>query len=100
MVTYVFTVIILACAIEFYKKGIRGVNSLDGVKTKAGKWELYAVAFVLSCLASLLFYKVEGLSNIWAYFLSAPSMYFLQYFIDMKVVKNLVNTVVGKGAGK
>ena len=91
----VICIIVVACAMEFYKKMLRGITTDEGRKTKAGKWEIITVALIISAFFSLIFYKVEELSNPWAYPLILAAIYFLQYLVDMKAVKQFIN-LVGK----
>lgn len=100
MQVFVLCIVVVSCAMEFYKKVLRGTSTEDGTKTKANKCEVITVAFILSLLAGLLFYKIESLSNIWTYFLIVPSIYFLQYLLDMKVIKSILNAVVKNTADK
>ena len=100
MEIFILCIVVVACAIEFYKKTIRGIATKDGIKTKASKWELIIIAIILSALAGFLFYKIEELTNIWIYFLITPSIYFLQYLLDMKVIKNFINTIIKNTTNK
>lgn len=96
MEIFVLCIIIVACAVEFYKKTIRGIVTDEGIKTKANKWEIIIIAFILSALMGLLYYKVKNLSNIYAYFLVVVSIYFLQYFLDMKLIKSVVKSITNR----
>ena len=96
MKIFVLCTIIVACAVEFYKKTIRGIATDEGIKTIANKWEIIIIAFILSALMGLLYYKVENLSNIYAYFLVVVSIYFLQYFLDMKLIKSVVKSITNR----
>ena len=100
MAIWILCIIIVACAVEFYKKALRGVTTDEGRKTKASRWEIYIVALILSAIMGLIFYKVEEYSNIWAYPLAVASIYFLQYMVDMQAVKAFVNLIINRTANK
>lgn len=93
-------VIVVAIAIEFYKKAIRGVKQDDGtIKTKAKAWEVYLVAFAL-CLP--WGFGLKSLSSgswimvpLWSF-----AIYAMQYVIDMALVKKVVNGLLSKIGGK
>lgn len=100
MAVWIICIIIVACAMEFYKKALRGVTTDEGRKTKASRWEIYIVALILSAIVSFLYYEVEEYVNPWSYTLILASIYFLQYMVDMEVVKSFVNLAINRTADK
>ena len=100
MAIWILCIIIVACAMEFYKKALRGVSTDEGRKTKASRWEIYIIALIISTIAGVIFYKVEGYSNPWGYPLEIASIYFLQYMVDMQAVKAFVNLIINRTANK
>lgn len=100
MAVWIICIIIVACAVEFYKKALRGVTTDEGRKTKASRWEIYIVALLLSAIVSFLYYKVEEYVNPWSYPLILASIYFLQYMVDMKVVRSFMNLAINRTADK
>lgn len=90
--------LIVALFMEWYKKGVRGFKDEDGlIYTKASKYELWGVAFALSCGFGVLLHMVGSLElGWWILFIYVPLIFFLQMLIDLKLVKNLVNNLIAK----
>ena len=98
---FLASIILTACAVEFYKKCIRGVTLSDTErKTKASKLEIYAVAIILSMITGWLFCRVSKYSTIYEYIIAVGLIYFLQYLVDMTLLKKAVNSIIQKMAGK
>ena len=89
-------IIITACAVEFYKKCVRGEHDENGIHTKAKSIEIYAVALVLSFLSSFLFYNISNSVGLYRYVFYTVLIYFLQYLVDMTLIKTLLNSFISK----
>ena len=98
---FLASIILTACAVEFYKKCIRGVKLSDTErKTKASKLEIYTVAIVLSMVNGWIFCRGSKYSTIYEYIIAVGLIYFLQYLVDMTLLKKAVNSIIQKMAGK
>lgn len=85
---------VTAIAVEFYKKAIRGVKTDDGVKTKASRWEVYAVALVFSVAWGIALMLIQNPGQwIWAP-VNTAIVYFFQWLVDMKGLKTVVNALM------
>lgn len=92
----IVSVVVTALAVEFYKKGIRG-KKVDGVvKTSASKWEIYVVALVASVAWGFALTSIQHPGQwVWAPVYVAI-VYFFQWLVDMKLVKEAVNALIKK----
>lgn len=92
----VVAIAVSAIAIEFYKKGIRGEKTDEGVKTKASRWEVYGVALAVSVAWGMALSVIQHPGQwIWIP-VYAAIIYFFQWLVDMKVLKEIVNTLLKK----
>lgn len=90
----IFSIVSVACFVEWYKKGLRGVKCTDGTyTTKATKIEIYCVAGVLSCVWGVVLHVIEPYGFI-TYIAYTFLVYSLQYFVDMKIIKLAVNEMI------
>ena len=98
---FLASIILTACAVEFYKKYIRGVLlSATELKTKAGRLEIYTVAGILSMGTGWLFCRCNNYTTIYEYIIAVGLIYFLQYLVDMTLLKKAVNSIIQKMAGR
>lgn len=94
---FLASIILTSCAVEFYKKCIRGVKLSDiERKTKASKLEIYIVAIILSMVTGWLFCHGSKYSTIYEYIITVGLIYFLQYLVDMTLLKKAVNSIIHK----
>lgn len=98
----VVMVVIVALAMEYYKKGLRGYKSADGkVHTRASDGECEAVALVLSSVFAVMLHMVADLGLGWFVVLVyMPLIFFLQFYVDMQIVKKIVNETLTRLGGK
>lgn len=76
---------------HWYKFSVRKDDSSEEEKTKASKYELWTIAFVLSlCLALAMMYSNDLNMGLWALIPYTVAMYALQYALSMKVIKKLL----------
>ncbi len=99
-ILYFFSIVITACAVEFYKKGIRGITIDNTRKTKAKSWEVYIVASLLSMIVSVLYCYAINHVRFAFMALATLGVYFLQYLIDTKIIKKALNSFIEKKLGK
>lgn len=86
------SVIIVAIAIEFYKKVIRGTKDAEGnPKTAAKAWEVYCVAAVCSIPWGYGCALLTGGKTWYIGLLWTIAIYAMQYIVDMTLVKKTVN---------
>ena len=94
-ILFVIIVISTACFVEWYKKGLRGKDTPTGRVTSAGVGEIMGVAWIISCIFSVAF---GGMFDEFAGFTAkigvAISIFSLQYFTDMTVIKKTINCVI------
>lgn len=94
-VIFAIAVISTACCVEWYKKGIRGKDTPSGRVTSAGIGEISGFAFFVSAVFAFAFCCMfvdfaGGAVKIGV----ALSIFSLQYFTDMTVVKKTINGVI------
>ena len=89
----------VACVVEWYKKGLRGSNTEEGTKTRASVIEVSAFAFAVSLLMALSFCTFVSVLSPLCVAGVTVSIFGLQYFVDLTVVKTAVNGVIKKVAG-
>lgn len=89
----------VACVVEWYKKGLRGYNTEEGTKTRASVIEVSVFAFAVSLLMALSFCTFVSVLVPLCVAGVTVSIFGLQYFVDLTVVKTAVNAVIKKVAG-
>lgn len=94
MISLVFAVCI-ACAVEGWKKGIRGFALEDGtVKTKASSAEIGALAFVLCGIFSAGVLSSLEVLHFFTWLSYAVALFGLQYIIDVGFVKVIAKSFI------
>ena len=96
---FIGCIISVACVVEWYKKGLRGYNTEEGIKTRASVIEVSAFAFSVSILMALSFCTFVSVLSPLCVAGVTVSIFGLQYFVDLTVVKTVVNAVIKKVAG-
>lgn len=89
----------VACVVEWYKKGLRGYSTEEGTKTRASVIEVSVFAFVVSLLMALSFCTFVSVLSPLCVAGVTVSIFGLQYFVDLTVVKTVVNAVIKNVAG-
>lgn len=94
-VLFVVAVISTACCVEWYKKGIRGKDTPTGRITSAGVIEISVFAFIVSGIFAFAFCCMfDDFAGIAVKIGVSISIFSLQYFTDMTVIKKTVNGVI------
>ena len=94
-VLFIIAVISTACCVEWYKKGIRGKDTPSGRITSAGVGEISVFAFIVSGIFAFAFCCMfADFAGIVVKIGVALSIFSLQYFTDMTVIKKTINGVI------
>lgn len=100
-VLFVIAVISTACCVEWYKKGIRGKDTPTGRVTSAGVVEISVFAFAVSCIFSVAFgCMFDEFAGVTVKIGVAISIFSLQYFTDMTVIKKTINGIIASVGDK
>ena len=100
-ILFVIAVISTACCVEWYKKGIRGKDSPAGRVTSAGVVEISVFAFTVSGAFAFAFCCMfAGFVGIAVKIGVTLSIFSLQYFTDMTVIKKTINGVISSMGDK
>lgn len=100
-VIFVIAVISTACCVEWYKKGIRGKGTPAGRVTSAGVVEISVFAFAVSGVFAFAFCCMfADFAGITVKIGVALSVFSLQYFTDMTVIKKTINGVIASMGDK
>lgn len=90
---------VTSVAVEFYKKAIRGVKTDEGVKTKASRWEIYIIALLFSVAWGVALMLIQN-NGQWVWIpVYTAIVYFFQWLIDMKLIKQVVNGLLSRMGG-
>ena len=94
-VIFIIAVISTACCVEWYKKGIRGTDTPTGRVTSAGVGEISVFAFVVSAVFAFAFCCMfADFAGVAVKVGVTLSIFSLQYFTDMTVIKKTINGVI------
>lgn len=100
-VIFVIAVISTACCVEWYKKGIRGKDTPTGRITSAGVVEISVFAFTVSGVFAFAFCCMfADFAGLAVKIGVAISIFSLQYFTDMTVIKKTINGVISSMGDK
>ena len=100
-VIFVIAVISTACCVEWYKKGIRGKDSPSGRITSAGVVEISVFAFAVSGVFAFAFCCMfADFAGLAVKIGVAISIFSLQYFTNMTVIKKTINGVIASMGDK
>ena len=100
-VIFAIAVVSTACCVEWYKKGIRGEDSPSGRVTSAGVGEISVFAFAVSGVFAFAFgCMFADFAGVAVKIGVALSIFSLQYFTDMTVIKKTINGVIASMGDK
>lgn len=100
-VIFVIAVISTACCVEWYKKGIRGKDTTAGRVTSAGVVEISVFAFAVSGVFAFAFCCMfADFAGLAVKIGVAISIFSLQYFTDMTVIKKTISGVISSMGDK
>ena len=100
-ILFVIAVISTGCCAEWYKKGIRGKDTPTGRVTSAGVIEISVFAFAVSGVFAFAFCRMfDEFSGIAVKIGVTLSIFSLQYFTDMTVIKKTINGVIASVGDK
>lgn len=87
IIQFLFFGCLEACLMEWYKKSLRG----DGKATRASKYEIWAVAFVIAVGFAIALVQSNDLGmSWWGLIPYVTGMYALEFTLSMRVVKRLM----------
>lgn len=90
IISVIFAVCI-ACTVEAWKKGIRGVALADGsVKTKASPEEIGVFAFVICAIFSAGYLSTIDYFSFFPWLAYSSALFGAQFVVDVGLVKSLL----------
>ena len=96
IISVIFAVCI-ACTVEAWKKGIRGVALADGsVKTKASPEEIGVFAFVICTIFSAGYLSTIECLNFFTWLAFSSALYGVQFIVDVGFVKTALRSIFEK----
>lgn len=96
VISVVFAVCI-ACCIEAWKKGIRGIALADGsVKTKASSEEIGAIAFIICAIFSAGYLSTIDCLTFFTWLPYSFALYGVQFIVDVGFVKQALRSIFEK----
>ena len=100
-VIFAIAVTSTACCVEWYKKGIRGKDTPTGRITSVGVGAIHVLAFAVSGVFAFAFgCMFADFAGVAVKIGVALSIFSLQYFTDMTVIKKTINGVIASMGDK